>query len=327
MAKVSVILPVYNVKKYLRKCLNTLINQTLQDIEIICVDDCSTDGSLQILEEYAQKDKRIIIIKQEKNQGQGIARNKAIKCASGEYIGFVDPDDWVTKAMFETMYNQAKSLNSDIVMCNFKRYYECKGEADVGLFLRNTDKDFNKIFIKFPAETNLTKDQIYSILLISPCFVFNKIFNAKLIKDSNIHFSEHRCYEDIEFVLNAFLKAKNISYIEKRLYYYRQRQSSTLRALSNRCDVLIEIIPHIKNILIQNGVFDELEHNFKYFIIWATTMLKHQMTFKQKLRYYNNSKKYLDKKALSVLKKDLEIGFWQMFSQLLTKKLIIKSIL
>ena len=94
MTKISAILPVYNVEQYIKDCLDSIINQTMDDIEIICVNDGSLDNSLQVLEEYAQKDARIKIISQE-NQGQGIARNNGLKIANGEYITFIDPDDWV----------------------------------------------------------------------------------------------------------------------------------------------------------------------------------------------------------------------------------------
>ena len=114
MAKVSIIVPVYNVEKYLRKCLDSLINQTLKDIEIICINDGSTDKSLEILEEYKNRDSRIILLNQE-NSGQSIARNNGIKKATGEYIGFVDPDDWVENNMIKCLIDEIKSEKVDLV--------------------------------------------------------------------------------------------------------------------------------------------------------------------------------------------------------------------
>ena len=116
MTKISAILPVYNVEQYIKDCLDSIINQTMDDIEIICVNDGSLDNSLQVLEKYAQKDARIKIISQE-NQGQGIARNNGLKIANGEYITFIDPDDWVDVDMFEKMYKSAKKFDSDYVFC------------------------------------------------------------------------------------------------------------------------------------------------------------------------------------------------------------------
>lgn len=118
--KVSIIMPVYNVEKYLKKCLNSLINQTLDDIEIICVNDGSTDNSDKILQEFAQKDSRIKILTQS-NKGQSVARNLAIENANGEYLGFVDSDDWVDLDYFEKLYNIAIKYDCDIACAGFKR--------------------------------------------------------------------------------------------------------------------------------------------------------------------------------------------------------------
>ena len=105
--KVSIIVPVYNVEKYLRKCLDSLVNQTLKDIEIICINDGSTDDSLNILQEYAREHHNVVVIDQE-NQGVSIARNNGINKAQGDYIGFVDPDDWVEPDMFKILYEKAE---------------------------------------------------------------------------------------------------------------------------------------------------------------------------------------------------------------------------
>ena len=113
--KISVVIPVYNVEPFIKQCLDSLINQTLKEIEIILVDDCSTDSSGEICDEYAAKDNRVVVIHNKKNIRQGLSRNKGIEIAKGEYIGFVDPDDWVDLDFFEKLYNTAKKNNSDIV--------------------------------------------------------------------------------------------------------------------------------------------------------------------------------------------------------------------
>ena len=118
--KVSVIVPVYNVEKYLRECLNFLVNQTLKEIEIICINDGSEDSSLEILNEYASKDSRFVIINQE-NSGQSVARNKGLDIAKGEYIGFVDSDDWVDLNFFENLYSEAVKNNSDIAAASIRK--------------------------------------------------------------------------------------------------------------------------------------------------------------------------------------------------------------
>lgn len=120
MPKVSIIVPVYNVEKYLRKCIDSLVNQTLNDIEIICINDGSTDKSLKILKEYKNKDSRIILLNQE-NSGQSVARNRGIEIAKGEYLGFVDPDDWIDLDYYEKLYNAAIGTNADIATAGIIR--------------------------------------------------------------------------------------------------------------------------------------------------------------------------------------------------------------
>ena len=106
MIKISIIIPVYNTEKYLKKCLDSIINQTLKSLEIICIDDCSTDNCLHILKEYQLKDNRIKIIEQKENKGQGVARNLGLNIAEGEYIMFLDPDDWLELNALEILYKK-----------------------------------------------------------------------------------------------------------------------------------------------------------------------------------------------------------------------------
>ena len=119
--KFSIIVPVYNVEKFLRESLDSIISQTLKDFEVICVNDGSTDNSLDILEEYAKNDSRFKIISQE-NQGQGIARNKAIDIAQGKYLLFVDPDDWIETNALEQIWNKAEATDANIVQFNYEIY-------------------------------------------------------------------------------------------------------------------------------------------------------------------------------------------------------------
>ena len=123
MPKVSIILPVYNVAPYLRRCMDSIINQTYRNIEIICIDDGSTDKSSQLCDEYSQKDKRIIVI-HKKNGGQSDARNVGITVATGKYIAFVDSDDYIDEQFLEQLYLAIKKNKSDISMCKYKKTYK-----------------------------------------------------------------------------------------------------------------------------------------------------------------------------------------------------------
>ena len=113
--KISVIIPVYNAEKYLERCLDSACKQTLQDIEIICVDDCSTDGSFEILKKYSKNYKNLIVIKLEKNQGESAARNAGLSAAKGEYLAFMDNDDEIDLNFYEKLYEKAAKTNADIV--------------------------------------------------------------------------------------------------------------------------------------------------------------------------------------------------------------------
>lgn len=305
--KVSIILPVYNVEQYLRQCLDSIVQQTLNDIEIICVDDCSTDGTIKILEEYAAKDDRFIVIKQEKNQGQGVSRNVGIKHANGEYVGFVDPDDWIDTIMYEKMYDDAISHNSDITICDFIRYFEDVNKYGKSKFLRRIEDNYNIVYINCSKNEVLDKQFYNDTLLVLPMACWHKIYKNDFLKKYNIHFPSYRYLEDVMFNFNAFLNANRISYLEDEFYSYRVRKNSAMRANANLTNQSFEVFDDIYNALNKENKYREFEHNFKFFIIFTLRRVCRNLNFIQKLRAYNLSKKYLDKHALKVLKKDLDL--------------------
>ena len=135
MIKISVIIPVYNVEQYLRECLESVINQTLSELEIICINDGSTDSSLDILREYEQKDNRIIVINKD-NEGQAAARNIGISMAKGEYIGFLDSDDYIDSNFYEKLYNAAKKYKADIACTNLYRFSDSKRYYLIKYFIK-----------------------------------------------------------------------------------------------------------------------------------------------------------------------------------------------
>ena len=248
MTRVSVIIPVYNVEKYLEKCLESLKNQSLTDIEFICINDGSTDNSLAILNRYAAKDKRFTVISQE-NQGQGIARNKGLELARGEYIGFVDPDDWVEENMFETLYNKAKELELDIIECNYIDEYEDNRPAS------NWQTRFktNKVFC---WQNN--KKYIFSHML-GAC---NKLFKADNIKKYKIRFANGRYGEDQYFTIIARLFAKRALHCNNYLYHYLWRNNSSVRNSIYNFDI-IYCIEKVKEFLIKEKLYCKLRNEFK----------------------------------------------------------------
>ena len=213
MAKVSVIVPVFNVEKYLSKCLKSLIKQSIQDIEIICVNDGSYDSSGEILERYAKIDKRIKILNQE-NKGQATARNLGIIEASGEYLGFVDSDDWVDKDYFEKLYNSAKLYNADIACAGFRRCRNGNGTIRKKYILPQVTDDINKKvrIDKIPADN----------------YIWNKIYKREKWIESGIEFPEGRYFEDIAIVIKIMNLLGKMVTVPKTYYHYRKRGNSTV---------------------------------------------------------------------------------------------------
>lgn len=214
---ISIIIPVYNTEKYLSKCLDSIVNQTIyENLEIICINDASTDSSLNILQEYSKKYKNIVVIDSKINLKQGGARNLGLDRAIGEYIGFIDSDDFIDETMYEKLYLEGKKENADIVCCDYyhsyfseKKYHVSLTKNDLGII----DKEKRKK------------------LIINPESICCKIFKKDLIK--KIKFPEKLFYEDNYFSPIVMMYCKKVVKVEEALYYYRQDNISTTRQKDN----------------------------------------------------------------------------------------------
>ena len=251
--KITFVLPVYNVEKYLPECLDSVINQTMDDIEIICIDDGSTDNSLEILKKYQKKDNRIKIFSFT-NKGLGPARNRGIDRAHGEYVAFVDTDDWLELDFCEKIYENAKNNNSDIVLFNAIEEYETHQKERIY---------FNKETIENP------KDFIFDFKWNSR-FVLNNYFTAwsklhrtKFLKENNIRFPS-TLFEDIEFQVESFLKAKRISYNPTIFYHYRKENpESIMNSLKDdECFCIFGIIDNVENHIRNLNVYERFGMDF-----------------------------------------------------------------
>lgn len=205
MIKVSIIVPVYNVESYLRKCLNTLVKQTLEDIEIILIDDGSTDNSLNIIKEYHEKYPEKIVFKSVENNGAAKARNIALKMARGEYIGFVDSDDYVDLTMFEKMYNYGINQEAEIVTCGYNRI---------------NMKDVQRRDVRERECFGYNVFQAPQLFINNVPYIWNKLFKRSLIVENEIVFEDLRIFEDLVFTYKLFLKANKIVRIPETLYNY-----------------------------------------------------------------------------------------------------------
>ena len=269
MPKASVIIPVYNVEQYLPRCLDSVINQTLEDIEIICINDCSTDGSLAILKEYALKDKRIKLIDFPENRGVSAARNTGIDNANGEYIAFLDPDDWWELDLIEKGLKKIQKENADIV-----------------LFCHNEFKD-NKITPRKDKSEKIQNvingDRYTKYLQDFSIFIWDKIYKKELLKDSGVRFVE-KIHPTEDVLLSLELLAKNpaIAFLDEYLYNYRLNREGS--AMNNYDNLVSNQIKAFKTML-ESDFYINSDNKFKIAcvnIIFGGVMYFYTLTAKKK---------------------------------------------
>lgn len=234
--KLSIIVPVYGVEKYIDKCLNSLVKQSLKEIEIIVVNDGTKDNSQKIVDKYVKKypDKIKSYIKE--NGGQGSARNYGLKKATGEYIGYVDSDDFVEKDMYKKLYNKAKENNYDIVVCGNYNVSEDYQNKNIDAFINNYNTDLENIFFGKMA-------------------VWNKIYKRDILIKNKLEFKEKVWYEDLAFTLKAIMNSNTFAFIDEPLYDYLIREGSTMNNSNVKRN--LEILDAF------NDILSYIQHNKK----------------------------------------------------------------
>ncbi|MEI0594537.1 glycosyltransferase family 2 protein [Brachyspira pilosicoli] len=251
MIKISVIVPVYNVEDYLKECLDSIINQTLKEIEILCIDDCGTDNSINILKEYAKKDDRIRIISHKENKGLGPARNTGIKESKGEYISFIDSDDYISRDYLENLYNTIIKYDTDIVSTiNIKRVV---GEAislysiNINKYLSIFQKIFNKNHFEGISNANI-KDEKENTKNYPFVVAWNKLYKRSFLLDNDLFFMDiKKGSEDEDFYQRLLLNSPSISYNHKSIYYYRERNYSLIEKYCSDPNFIINNISLMQN--------------------------------------------------------------------------------
>jgi len=250
MAKVSVIVPVYNTSKYLRRCLDALVNQTLEDIEILLINDGSTDDSLDILMNYQNKYPNKIKVISKENGGQATARNRGIKMCTGDYIGFADSDDCVDVTMFEKMYNLAIRDDADMVECHF-HYIQETEKGEVELAPRGNVRAYG-------SQKNMFIDP-----QVSP---WNKLYKREILLKEGVNFPEGLIYEDTAFYIKTIPHVKKESYLDEKLVYYYLRGNSTMNAnKSKKVGDFFYVLEDILSYYKCNGYFDVYKQELEYF--------------------------------------------------------------
>ena len=223
---VSIIIPVYNTEKYLRECLDSVLKQTFKDFECICINDCSTDNSYSILEEYAEKDDKLVLINLSENKGQGNARNQGIKIAMGKYITFVDSDDWITKDYLEVLYNAIEKYNTDFVTTNFYTFDNITHKTKKKIF--NPKLYYDKIIYEEKDKDLFLKNVNNNVQTSTVCA---DIFKKEFLLSNDMLFNISIKGEDTFFMWEAIIKARNFIYIKEYLYYYRINLENSTMAL------------------------------------------------------------------------------------------------
>ena len=255
MIKVSVIIPVYNAEKYLEKCLDSLLKQTFTDMEVICVDDGSTDASLEILKRFQEKDRRIHVLTQE-NQYAGTARNNGMKIAQGEYLLFLDADDFFEETLLEKIYSQGKKMEADIVLFGAKQYNGKTGCVSPAPWYLKKDA--------VPEENPFSrKTQDTDIFAITTPAPWTKLFRKEFIDSEGIFFQGLQNSNDVYFTLTALAAAEKITCVEEDLVFYRVGAAESLQGSKKFSPVcFLEAYCAVYEELNRRGIYGEVEEGF-----------------------------------------------------------------
>ena len=249
--KVSVIIAAYNIEKYIQRCIESVVNQSEREIEIIIVNDGSTDNTLNIINKVNELDERIIVINK-KNQGLIEARKTGLKYANGEFILFLDGDDWLENNCIEELYKTANDKKADVVLYNAYMVYDDRKEI------------FDTFIEKFIDD--IKKNPVKNLLLlnISPT-IWSKFIKKSFLEENNIEFPQNISYaEDLAAVLNIFINKPKIVCNEKRFYNYYQRNDSISNKISSKVLEIDDAIQFIKEKLVEMNIYYENKEEFEY---------------------------------------------------------------
>lgn len=290
MPKVSLIIPVYNVENYIEKCLNSVVNQTLKDMEVIIVNDGSKDSSKQKIQKYLEKYPWIKYLEKE-NGGLSDARNYGMPYATGKYIAFLDSDDYVEETMYEEMYNIAEKENADMVDCDFVWEYPNRKRKDIGEIYKNK------------------KEMIEKCRVVA----WNKIIKREILEKTKIKFPAGLRYEDMEFFYKLVPYINKVSFIKKCFVHYVQRENSIANTQNVRTKEIFIILDNVISYYKEKGLYDEyrdeLEYIYVKFLLCSSLKRISKIAEKkerkqaQKETWDNINKKFPNWRKNSILKK------------------------
>lgn len=256
--KISVIIPVFNVEKYLARALDSIILQTYENLEIICVNDGSTDSSLQILQEYAERDKRILIINQA-NKGCGAARNTGMSVMSGDYFTFIDSDDWVQLGAYEKFINILKKEERTIDIFLFNGFLYIQDE---NLKTALSFKAFNVADWGDFKQSHFKTIREHKSPFNSAVAVWNKLYRTEWYRQHNFLFADRLIGEDRLFSTQTYMSTDNVYVLEDYLYCYRQQPASLCHTMNENIFDLLSVMEQVKDIYIENNLFDKNKYSY-----------------------------------------------------------------
>ena len=334
--KVSIVVAVYNIEKYIREALDSVVNQTLSDIECICVNDCSTDNSLAILNEYAQKDSRIKVFSMDKNSGPGVVRNYGLEKATGEYIMILDPDDFLEPEACEVAYKQISKNNNDLVIFSNYQYND----------VNKTRKEYPKRIRPFVEQfdnPNICLKDFNKSFFYTGC-TWSQIYKRSFLMENDIKYLDTYVCEDAFFLVKAYVCSSSISVIPKPLYNYRCARPGSSTANEKRWEQVllgkfaplecIDASPHkevFRKMYLQNLV----KSSQYYAGLYAKNNLKISIMYSRKLQKYfidldkrYQLKNYVDRKTYKKLKKIIRASDFDIIFKcwLLKNKMFLKKI-
>ena len=245
MKSVSVIVPFYNVESYIGRCLDTLVKQTLDDIEIILVNDGSKDRSKIVVDKYIKEYPEKIVYLEKENGGLSDARNFAIPYAKGEYIAFLDSDDYVNVEMYKDMYELAKKENSDMVECDFYWEYPDKKKEDIGVIY------------------NGKKEMIEKVRVVA----WNKLIKKDILEKSKVIFPKGYRYEDVEFTYKLVPYLDKVSFLKKPCVHYIQREGSISNNQNERNKEIFDVLEHVIEFYKEKDLYEEYKDELEYIYI------------------------------------------------------------
>ena len=260
MAKVSVIVPVYNTENYIDICLDSLINQTFRDFEVICINDGSTDSSLQVLEQYSKYDKRIKVFSTE-NKGLSEARNYGVSLSKGKYVTFLDSDDYISPVMLEIFYKNLNETGADFVFGDSLKINPLTNEISFWDYIKESEL---KTYLKHPKDKWFNEKDVPSFFWekINVC-AWGKMYKRKFIE--NLKFPKGLIFEDLPYFTECYLKAEKISFDFRKTYFYRiSRSDSIVGSNQAKYSNIFEIYDLVEDVFKKYNKFDKFKNDFLY---------------------------------------------------------------